>query len=44
MCHFRIEVITMITIHNIDESLNLGDIQKISCYDKLKNIDLLTHG
>lgn len=31
-------------IHNIDESLNLGDIQKISCYDKLKNIDLLTHG
>ena len=32
------------SIHNIDESLNLGDIQKINCYDKLKNTDLLTHG
>lgn len=31
-------------IHNIDESLNLGDIKTINCYDKLIGTDLITHG
>ena len=31
-------------IHNVDESLNLGDITKINISNLPKNIDIITHG
>ena len=31
-------------LHNVDESLNLGDITKVKIEELPKNIDLLTHG
>ena len=31
-------------VHGVDESLNLGDVSKIYDYDKLVEVDLITHG